>query len=401
MAVGERMGGRGIFPLDPYNGEYAQDHAPIREHDAVVGHAVRAMYLYIAAADLADGQDDAALETALRRTWDSLVKRRMYVTGGIGPSGDNEGFTHDFDLPNFSAYAETCAAIGLALWGQKMLEMTADSEYAETVERALYNGALAGISLSGDRFFYDNPLESRGGHERKSWFSCACCPPNIARMIGNLGSLVAGEGEDAFFVHQYVGFEAETKFGRIVLEGDWKGTMTIRVEPKVTGEFALCLRIPEWAEEVETELPGAEEEADFESGYAVFRRVWKAGDVLTVSLNAEPLWFEADPRVRENLGRAALTYGPLVYCLEEKDLGCAPQLFIADTQAPVEPQPDSRLGGVTVLPVEGTMDVETFPDTLYAPLGSGEVRQVTAEFVPYYAWANRGPNAMQVWIRRM
>lgn len=390
-----------------YDGEYNQDHAPIREHDAVVGHAVRAMYLYIAAADLAEGQNDLPLETALQRAWDSLVKRRMYVTGGIGPSRHNEGFTADFDLPNLSAYAETCAAIGLVLWGQKMLEMTGNGEYAETVERALYNGALAGLSLSGDRFFYDNPLESRGTHERTPWFTCACCPPNIARMIGNLGALVAGAREDALYVHQFAGFTAEATLGgvatKVELEGEfpWSTTLRIKVDPAKPAEFAVYVRIPDWADEVSTELPGAEEEADFEDGYAVFHRVWKPGDVLSIDLGTEPRWVEADPRVRENLGRTALTYGPLVYCLEAKDLGCAPQLFSADTQAIIEPVRDDRLGGIAVLPVEGQIDVEDFPDSLYAPLGAGESRQVTAEFVPYYAWNNRGPNAMQVWVRRM
>jgi DUF1680 family protein len=391
---------------ETYDGEYCQDHAPIREHDAVVGHAVRAMYLYIAAADLADGQNDLPLETALQRAWDSLVKRRMYVTGGIGPSRHNEGFTADFDLPNLSAYAETCAAIGLVLWGQKMLEMTGNGEFAETVERALYNGALAGLSLSGDRFFYDNPLESRGAHERTPWFTCACCPPNIARMIGNLGAMVASAREDAFYVHQFAGFTAEATLGgvatKIELEGEfpWSTTLKIKVDPAKPAEFAVYVRIPDWADEVSTELPGAEEEADFEDGYAVFRRVWKPGDVLSIDLGTEPRWVEADPRVRENLGRVALTYGPLVYCLEEKDLGCAPQLFTADTQAPIEPVRENRLGGIAMLPVEGQIDVELFPDSLYAPLGSSEFRQVTAQFVPYYAWNNRGPNAMQIWVRR-
>ncbi len=398
--------GGGLLAGATYDGEYNQDHAPIREHDAVVGHAVRAMYLYIAAADLADGQNDIPLETALQRAWDSLVKRRMYVTGGIGPSRHNEGFTADFDLPNLSAYAETCAAIGLVLWGQKMLEMTGNGEFAETVERALYNGALAGLSLSGDRFFYDNPLESQGTHDRTPWFTCACCPPNIARMIGNLGAVVAGVREDAFYVHQFAGFTAETTLGgvatKIELEGEfpWSTTLRIKVAPAKPAEFAVYVRIPDWADEVSTELPGAEEEADFEDGYAIFRRVWKPGDVLSVDLGTEPRWVEADPRVRENLGRTALTYGPLVYCLEAKDLGYAPQLFTADTQALIEPVRDDRLGGIAVLPVEGQIDLETFPDSLYAPLGSGESRQVTAQFIPYYAWNNRGPNAMQVWVRR-
>ena len=208
-----------------------------------MGHAVRAMYLYIAAADLAGGQGDEALESALVRAWDSIVKRRVYVTGGLGPSSKNEGFTLDHDLPNLSAYAETCAAVGLVLWGQRMLEMTGNAEYAETIERALYNGALAGISLSGERFFYDNPLESRGGHDRTPWFPCACCPPNIARLIGNLGAHVLGVGEGALYLHQFIGFEAEATFDgvkvRLTLEGDWRDTLRLRVEPERPVAFAL------------------------------------------------------------------------------------------------------------------------------------------------------------------
>ena len=168
-----------------YLGEYSQDHAPIRQHTEVVGHAVRAMYLYIAAADLADGLEDVPLEEALTRAWNNLTQRRMYVTGGIGPSASNEGFTADFDLPNLSAYAETCASIGLVFWGHKMLQMTGDGDYADILERSLYNGALSGISVSGDHYFYANPLESRGTHARTPWFHCACAPP-ISRALSAL-----------------------------------------------------------------------------------------------------------------------------------------------------------------------------------------------------------------------
>lgn len=390
-----------------YQGEYAQDHAPIRRHTQIVGHAVRAMYLYIAAADLADGQGDTDLEQALERIWNNLTHRRMYVTGGIGPSAKNEGFTADYDLPNLSAYAETCAACGLIFWGRKMLELTGNSEYAEIVERALYNGALSGISLSGDRFFYDNPLESRGTHERVAWFGCACCPPNIARLIGSLGQYVVSASEDAFYVHIPAGVEATATLGggktRIRIESNypWSSQIRIHVDPEKPAEFAMKFRIPEWSDDVETDLPGATEEAEYEDGYAVFRRTWKAGDVLTVDFHMEPKWVEADPRVRDNLGRVALTNGPLIYACEEKDLGFAPQLLTVDCEAPPIVQFEPILEGVNTISVEGVAEVELFPDTLYGELGTTDTREATTKLIPYYAWCNRGPNSMQVWLRRM
>ena len=390
----------------PYDGEYCQDHAPIREHDAVVGHAVRAMYLYIAAAaDLADetgrrgvGRRLAACLGLARPATDVRHRRHR-------PERPQRGLHRRLRPPERDGLRRDLRRHRLGpLGGQRMLEMTADGEFAETIERALFNGALAGMSLTGDRFFYDDPLESRGDHERKPWFACACCPPNLARLIGGLGAFVASEAERAFYVHQFVGFEAETTIGgvgvRIALEGDWRETLRLRVEPDAPVEFTLHLRIPDWAEEVGTDLPDAEDEADFESGYALFRKTWRKGDVLTVELGAEPFWVEADPRVRDDLGRVALTYGPLVYCLEEADLGAAPQLFTADAGAPIVPARDERLEGVTVLSISGSVDVEGFPDALYAPFGSGETRATTAEFVPYYAWNNRGPGGMQVWVRR-
>ncbi|AIE87629.1 glycoside hydrolase family 127 protein [Fimbriimonas ginsengisoli] len=390
-----------------YQGEYAQDHAPIREHTEVVGHAVRAMYFYIAAADLADGQGDEELELALERIWNNLTHKRMYVTGGIGPSSKNEGFTGDYDLPNLTAYAETCASVGLIFWGQKMLELTGNGEYADIVERALYNGAISGISLDGRAFFYDNPLESRGQHQRVPWFGCACCPPNIARLLGALGHYVASVSEGAFFLHIAAGLEAECTFNgvatRIRVESNypWSGEVKIHVEPERPVRFALHVRIPDWSEEVGTDLPRAEEEATYETGYAVFDRTWKAAEVLTVDLGVKPKWVESDPRVRDNLGRAALTFGPLVYCAEQHDLGYAPQLFTADTEMEMVEAKEKILEGVTTLTVEGTYDVELFTDSLYADVGTTEVREGSAKFVPYYAWCNRGATNMQVWVRKL
>lgn len=390
-----------------YVGDYAQDHAPIREHTEVVGHAVRAMYLYIAAADLADGRDDEKLESALESAWTNLTQRRMYVTGGIGPSSSNEGFTADFDLPNLTAYAETCAACGLVFWGHRMLEMTGVGDYADAMERALYNGVISGISLDGVDYFYDNPLESRGRHRRTPWFPCACCPPNVARLIGSLGAYVAGASEDAFYIHLPVGLQATFSIGGVAVEVEiagnypWSGKFEIRLKPTRPVSFALHVRIPDWSDEVDSDLPEAEEEATYESGYAVFDREWRTGEVLTIDFGVKPKWVEADPRVRDNLGRAALMYGPLVYCAEETDLGFAPQLFVADVDAEIVTAPVKQLEGVTTLTVEGVAEIESFPDALYAELGTTETREASATLIPYYAWANRGAGSMLVWFRTL
>ena len=390
-----------------YDGQYAQDHAPIREHTEIVGHAVRAMYLYIAAADLADGQDDQELSDALKRIWDNLTGCRMYVTGGIGPSSSNEGFTADFDLPNLTAYAETCASCGLIFWGHKMLEMSGDGDYVDVMERALYNGALSGISLRGDHYFYANPLESRGNHERTPWFGCACCPPNIARLIGSLGHYFVGASQDSFYIHTPVGFEATAKINgvkvHVTVESDypWSGKYKVSVSPEKPVKFRLLLRIPAWSGEMEVDFPNAEDPADYEGGYAMFDRVWKSGDSLSVDLCMEPAWVEADPRVRDNLGRVALTSGPLVYTLEHPDLGYAPQLFSADTEAPIEVQKSKVLMGVNVLQVQGLAIIEAPTDELFVAAGSSDLEEVTAKFIPYYSWCNRGRSNMEVWVRRI
>ncbi len=389
-----------------YSGEYAQDHAPIREHDAVVGHAVRAMYLYIAATDLADGKNDEELELALTRCWDSLTSKRMYITGGIGPSGENEGFTHDFDLPNSTAYAETCAAIGLAIWGHRMLEQTENADYADTMERAFYNGALSGISLDGTGYFYDNPLESRGNNKRTPWFGCACCPPNIARLIASVGQYAFGISDRSFYIHMPIGAVAKAKIAgqdvKFTLTGTypWNGTFSLEVNLEEPTSFEVCVRIPEWADEVATEIAGASEEADYRSGYAVFDRTWRDGDVLQVDLEMEPKWIEANPLVRDDIGRVALTRGPLVFCAEEHDLGYAPQLLSVDTEAEPEIGPSKAFPNARSLNVEGEALVADPADSLYMPAGSTSTRATSAAMIPYYLWNNRGPNNMQVWLRQ-
>lgn len=389
-----------------YSGEYAQDHAPIREHDKVVGHAVRAMYLYIAAADLADGQNDAALENALTRAWANLTKRRMYVTGGIGPSGSNEGFTVDYDLPNLSSYAETCAAIGLVLWGHAMLQQTGDSEYADVMEQALYNGALSGMSLSGDLFFYANPHESHGKHQRVPWFTCACCPPNIARLIANLGNYFVGAsgfadtGDKSVWVHIPVALKAEVAPGiRIEVQGDFprSGEVQIKVDCDTETDFALKVRHPIWCGNVEIE--GIESEADYEGGYIVIRRRWKSGDVVKVNFEMQPKWVRSNPKVTANLGRVALTRGPLVYCLQSPATDRTPLLAQVDTESEITERTTAEFNGSVLLTASGSKLAEWEVEELYLD-GDSEIEEdCEFEFIPYYAWCNPGPNTMAVWFR--
>jgi DUF1680 family protein len=389
---------------DEYVGEYCQDHAPIEAHETVVGHAVRAMYLYTAVADLSDSPGHEGWQNALEKCWANLTRSRMYITGGVGPSGTNEGFTTDFDLPNLTAYAETCAACGLVFWGQSMLEMTASGEYADVIERVLYNGAISGISLDGKGYFYDNPLESRGRHERTPWFGCACCPPNIARLIANLGRYVVGVGEEDVYVHQYIGCKAEFVIQgvRVKLEIEsefpWKGDVRIKIDPETPVEFDLRVRIPEWAEDASTDLPGGEE-AEYEDGYAVFHKVWEAGDVLTLGMEMIPTLLEANPLVMDNLGRAALVRGPIVYCAENTDNGFAPQLFTIDVEAELEEEWSDDLEGLMRVQVQGFRMFQEASDDLYSPFGTSNEVESNLNLIPYYAWANRGGAFMQVWLR--
>lgn len=386
-----------------YSGEYLQDHAPIREHDAVVGHAVRAMYLYIAATELAQDQNDDALEAALLRGWQSLTERRMYITGGIGPSGDNEGFTHDYDLPNLTAYAETCAAIGLSLWGQRLNLATGDGAFFETVERALYNGALSGISLSSDHYFYANPLESRGESNRVPWFGCACCPPNIARLIGQVGTLAIAESESSVVINLPIGMEVATRHGRINVTSNypWDGKVTVEwTEVSTTKPFELRVRIPEWCIDCGFDVVDAEETAEYEDGYACVNRAWKSGDRVEIEFDMTPQWIEAHPSVLDNAGRLALTRGPLVYALESHD-GVVPQRFSVDASAEFEETRVADLGGIVRVQVPGVAIGGSFTDGLYAEAGTLDRYEVTASMIPYYAWNNRGPSHMQVWLRTM
>ena len=388
-----------------YSGEYCQDHAPLPEHETVVGHAVRAMYYYIAATE-ASSQLPAEWEEAILRVWNNLTTRRMYVTGGIGPSAANEGFTADYDLPNLDAYAETCASCGLILWASKLTQLTGNSDFVDVLERALYNGALSGISLSGDRFFYDNPLESIGNKQRSPWFTTACCPPNIARIIGSVSRFAIGVSNDSIWIHLPIGLEFTHLIGtskvsvKIESQYVWQGKYAVSISCDRPTKFALRLRIPDWADDVEMELPEETEGAGFELGYAVYDRVWSGTSTVTVDLNVQPQWIESHPKVLQNLGRVALRRGPFIYCAEEVDLGFTPQLLSVDVNEEPIKSTAAGLQGIVALQVPAYAKQEDFTDGLYAELGTVSTTETTAKLIPYFAWANRKQGGMQVWLRQ-
>ncbi|RVA70944.1 beta-L-arabinofuranosidase domain-containing protein, partial [Mesorhizobium sp. M7A.F.Ca.CA.001.11.2.1] len=303
--------------------EYSQSHIPVREQNKVVGHAVRAMYLYSGMADIATEYGDDTLRAALDLLWDDLTTKSLYITGGLGPSAHNEGFTSDYDLPNESAYAETCAAVGLVFWASRMLGMGPNARYADMMERALYNGSISGLSLDGSLFFYENPLESRGKHNRWKWHRCPCCPPNIGRMVASIGSYFYSLADDALAVHLYGDSTARFDISGVpvsltqVSSYPWDGAVDIMLEPRAPVEFTLHLRIPAWSASAGLKINGeAIRLADITSdGYAAIKRTWKKGDNVRLDLEMPIERLYANPQVRQDSGRVALSRGPLIYCV--------------------------------------------------------------------------------------
>ncbi len=392
----------------PY--DYCQAQAPVRAQDRAVGHAVRAMYLYSGMADIARHDADEGLLQAGLRLWENVVHRQLYVTGSVGASGQGERFTTDYDLPEETAYCETCAAIGLVFWAQRLLNMYGEGRFADVMERALYNGVLAGVSLSGDRYFYVNPLASRGDHHRQEWFGCACCPPNIARLLASLGTYAYSEGQAAW-VHLYAagGAELEVEGGTVRLdvatEYPWEGAVAIRVDPGRAREFALCLRLPGWCRQAGLRVAGEEVPVErvTRDGYARLRRTWQPGDLveLELAMPVERVW--AHPAVRMANGKVALQRGPLVYCLEEADNPFVPLARLAlpaSAELRRVRRPD-LLGGVDTIEGEALVaEVADWQETLYRTRPA-RTQAVRIAAVPYCAWDNRAPGQMLVWLRSL
>lgn len=395
---------------------YAQDVVPVREQKEITGHAVRAMYMYTGAADVAALTGDEGYMKAMQTVWEDVVHRNMYLTGGIGSSGNNEGFSVDYDLPNEQAYCETCASVGMVFWNQRMNLLTGNSQFVDVLERSLYNGARDGLSLSGDRFFYGNPLASDGRHYRREWFGTACCPANIARLVASLGDYIYGYSAEGLWVNLFIGSNTTVQIGKqqvpveMTTNYPWDGNIKLTVQPKIKTKFKLHLRIPGWVQgeavpgdlyvfedktpnTITINLNGKSQPVKIENGYAVIDREWKKGDQVELILPMDVKRIVARQDVKQDEGRVALQRGPLVYCVEGADNEGQAWNFVLPDQAKFKTQfQKDLLEGVTTIQFEApTLDVAL--DGL-----SVNTSNKTITAIPYYAWCNRGKNPMQVWL---
>lgn len=413
---------------------YNQAHLPVREQDEAVGHAVRAVYLYSGMADIARLTEDDTLFDACKRLWDNMVQKKLYITGGIGGTHMGEAFSFNYDLPNDTAYAETCASIGLVFFARRMLEICPDVQYADVMEQALYNTVLAGMALDGKSFFYVNPLEvlpeachkdERKFHVkpvRQKWFGCACCPPNLARTLSSVSSYAFTETEDTLFVHLYIGSELKKNVNgtdvsvHMTSEFPWNGKVTLQADSADT-PFTLALRLPGWCTSYQVSLLGAAHnpisgseaitgldasEYTIKDGYLYITRKWKESETLTLDFPMEIQVWNANPNVREDIGRAAVTRGPITYCLEEADNGCDLHLLTLDWNAPAQVRDFTVCGEpVKEILMQGFKEdkEKEAPQRLYRPVQTAEKSPVILRFIPYYTWANRGENEMSVWVR--
>ncbi len=382
---------------------YMQAHEPVRAQRKVVGHAVRAMYLFAAAAGLAVEDRDEALLQACDRIWQDVVSTKLYVTGGIGSASENEGFTRDYDLPNENAYAETCASIGLFLFAHRLLQARLDGAYGDVMERALCNNILSGMGLDGRSFFYENPLASDGAHRRLPWpWWCPCCPPNLARLVSSLSGYLCSERGDALALHLYVDADVQADGWGLRVAGGLPYSGRNRIEVRAPGpvERGLHLRVPVWAQGVALKLNGSPLSAPTTTGYLEVRRRWAPGDVVELEFSLATVPVFSRYEVAGNRGRLALTRGPLVYCLEETDNGgTLDAVTLRADAAAFEPCEDPRLPAGTIgLRGPGWRE-SAGEDALYRTSPPSR-EEVTVTAVPYYAWANREPGEMRVWIRR-
>jgi DUF1680 family protein len=385
--------------------EYNQSHLPVREQPKVTGHAVRAMYLYSAMADVATEFSDDSLTAPLAKLWTDLTSKQMYVTGGIGPQASNEGFTEDYDLPNETAYAETCASVGLAMWASRMLGRGPDRRYADILERALYNGALAGLSTDGATFFYDNPLESRGNHHRWIWHRCPCCPPNIARTVASIGSYMYAVAADEAAIHLYGDSTARlTVAGAAVTLTQattypWDGRVNLTIGVAAPTRFGLALRVPGWCDAPALTINGEAVPADLDNGYYRIRREWRDGDSVVLELPMAVRALRAHPKVRADIGRVALARGPLIYCAEAVDNGAGLNNILVSDTAAAKMETVPGLNGAVAIDLKARRESADGWDGALYDTRPPTRAEATLRLVPYHLWDNREPGEMLVWIR--
>ncbi|MFF0328872.1 glycoside hydrolase family 127 protein [Nonomuraea angiospora] len=388
--------------------EYNQSHQPAADQAEAVGHSVRAMYMYSAMTDLAGEYGDDRLLQAVRRLWADVTDKKLYITGGLGSDPRIEGFGPAYDLPDAHGYAETCAAIGLVQWARRMSDLTGHGHYVDALERALYNGVLSGASADGTRYFYGNPLASHGTVTRQEWFDCACCPPNLARLLSELGRYVYAQGPGEAVVNLYVAGTARFTFagGEVTLRQDTayprEGRLAITVTHAGDGaDFALAVRIPGWSRRPTVTVNGEPvDRPGLRDGYCTLSRRWRTGDVVEIDLGMEVRRTWAHPAVAATAGKVALERGPIVFCLEGVDHDCAVHSLVLARDTPVHAVPDERTGVVT-LSADATADATVDAGTggsLYGDRPPAR-RGVTMTAVPYFSWANRGLSDMTVWIR--
>jgi DUF1680 family protein len=387
--------------------KYQQAHLPVREQTEAVGHCVRAMYLYSAMADIGSVFGDTTLLNACRRLWASVVERRMYVTGGIGSSRLNEGWTEDYDLPNETAYAETCAAIGLVFWAFRMARIDDDASYVDVAERALYNGVLSGMSVRGTEFFYENPLASNGSVHRKPWFGVACCPPNLARLLSSLGSYIYSVDDHGLSVNLFVASEARVDLAgvdTVVRQSTtypWTGHIELDVMPVQPVLATVSIRIPGWARSATVVVNDEPQELDaiVESGFARIERTWAAEDRVVIDLPMRPQRVRAHSRVAAAAGRVAIVRGPLVYCAEGIDnVDPVDRIVLPDSvELVAETIHDPDMGELVSVVGTGEKAVDD-ARALYSPepVETAKHRIVT---IPFHLWDNRVASTMSVWLR--
>lgn len=407
--------GKNYFPeFSEYDEKYAQTHLPPVEQTTAEGHAVRAVYMYSAMADLAQELHDPQMERACRTIYDNITTKRMYITGGIGSSGKLERFTTDYDLPNDRMYCESCASIGLMMFGQRMAALTGDAKYCEAVERAMFNTLLAGISLEGDRYFYVNPLEvwpdnclpstsmSHVKPVRQPWFACACCPPNIARTLASIAQYIYSITDHDLYINQFISSQAETTLNghpaTISLDSSFMQNGKISIS--VDGHFALHVRLPQYLENPSLSVNGVDSPIATEHGYLTIQVSGPTQILLSGSVPAR--FVAANINVRADLGQSAVMKGPFVYCLEQEDNGSSlPALYVSPDTHITELPPDEHLGPLPLLTFSGKRLCNTMSgDALY---GTPEpiVKPAVLKAIPYAFWGNRTPGEMQVWIKNL